>query len=141
MSWGLSNCFLFPYAPVNCNPWWQPPEGNNRDFDFPSSNIKSLLEAPHCGDKQLIKPAIDPTLLYFTPHCCILPHTAIIPAILVQKQNLCTHPALQQCKGKKMAHFPRWSKPNPVGAWVGNVWWVCGYKWLVHYIKATPPSL
>ena len=48
-------------ALVICN-HGSPPLGNSWDFDFFPS--KSLLEAPHCGDKQMVKSLLNsPTLL------------------------------------------------------------------------------
>ena len=61
-------------APVICN-HGPLPMGNRSDFDYSSS--KSLLEAPHCGDKQLVKPLLlDPALLYY-----------FIATVLEQKQK------------------------------------------------------
>ena len=52
--------WLTPYALVICNQG-PPPPGNSGDFDFFPS--KSLLEAPPCRDKQMVKSRLnDPTL-------------------------------------------------------------------------------
>ena len=66
-----------------------PSTGNSGNFDISSS--KCLLYAPHRGEKQLVKllPLFDPAVY------CFLPCTAVVAAILMQKQNPSTHSALQ----------------------------------------------
>ena len=86
-----------------------PPAENSGNFDFSSS--KSLLEAPNCGDKQLVKPLLFvPALLYLT---------ALLNFLLFWCKNKI--PVLWgQHKGENPAQFPHYPPPHPRGGQGGG---------------------
>ena len=92
-------------------------------LDFSSS--ESLLEACTASVQQ-----VKPLHSYLTLHGCILPQTAVIPVILVLKQNHQIHPALHDdTKVKSWHNLPAVPSPH---LRVTNDWCISSMSFLLN---------